>query len=314
MVDRESVFWTYRLILGREPESEQVIQAFCALPDRAALVRAALSSPEFASKNPTAAARSGRDVWVEIAEEVLLKVNLADELGVSGPVIHGAFEPAETQFVKRAAKAGHTCADVGANLGYFTILMASLVQDTGKILSFEPNPNIFPYLLASTKLNGFLDRVTLHNLALSDAPGGAMLLFAAVTNNWGGSALNLKAENLQDHVNVEVRLETLNFIAGGLTRLDFIKIDVEGAEFLAMKGGADVLRRFKPTILSEIHVPQLRRVSDVSGEEYIALMQEFGYACFELLDGGAISTQAIGRPTRELANVVFLHPERASSL
>ena len=75
-------------------------------PDRAALVRAALSSPEFASKNPTAAARSGRDVWVEIAEEVLLKVNLADELGVSGPVIHGAFEPAETQFVKRAAKAG----------------------------------------------------------------------------------------------------------------------------------------------------------------------------------------------------------------
>ena len=174
--------------------------------------------------------------------------------------------------------------------------MASLVQDTGKILSFEPNPNIFPYLLASTKLNGFLDRVTLHNLALSDAPGDAMLLFAAVTNNWGGSALNFKAENLQDHVNVEVRLETLNFIAGGLTRLDFIKIDVEGAEFLAMKGGADVLRRFKPTILSEMHVPQLRRVSDVSGEEYIALMQEFGYACFELLDGGTISTQAIRSP------------------
>jgi len=57
----------------------------------------------------------------------------------------------------------------------------------------------------------------------------------------------------------------------------------------------------------------LRRVSNVSGEEYIALMQGFSYHCFELLENGKISDRSIVRPSRELANVAFLHSERAAS-
>jgi FkbM family methyltransferase len=312
MVDRDSVVWTYRLLLGREPENEQVVDAHCGAPDRAALVRATLESPEFLMRNSIAIKPSGQDVWVEIADSVLLKVNLADELGVSWPVIKGDFETSETAFVKRTVQPGHVCADIGANLGYFTNLMADMVQAFGTILSFEPNPKIFSYLRASVKRNGWLDRVQLYDLALSDRRGGAQLQFAQTTSNWGGSALNFGPQTLAGHVNVDVALETLNHVGRDLSRLDFIKIDVEGAEYLTMTGAADILRRLRPTILSEVHVEQLRRVSNVSGDEYFSLMREYGYDVFELLPGGRLASEPMSRPTRELANVVFLPRERPS--
>lgn len=140
-------------------------------------------------------------------------------------------------------RAGDTVVDVGANHGYFTVLAARLVGPSGRVEAFEPNPAVAAALGRVLERNGVAERVAVHRAALSDREGSADFFVSVSPVNDGLSSLLAADDALElgviraDHT-VRVPTETFDGFAGraGLGRVDLLKIDVEGAEELVLRG------------------------------------------------------------------------------
>jgi FkbM family methyltransferase len=172
-----------------------------------------------------------------------------DDIGFgSHMLLDGIWEPWVTIFMARFLKRGMCVADVGANHGYFTVLMADIVGPEGRVIAFEPHPRTASLLRKSLAVNGFGERVEVVECAVSDMDG-ASLTFHMPT----GEPKNARiVDRTHDSIaTVTVRSTTLTTSLADWAKLDFIKIDVEGAEEAALRGGADLLERTKPSLLLE---------------------------------------------------------------
>lgn len=163
-----------------------------------------------------------------------------------GPV----YESETTDYFVRHLSEGQTFVDIGANHGYFTLLAASLVGPTGRVIAFEPNPNVFAQLQTHVQLNHFESRTTLHACALSDQRADAARLYVSRDAiNSGLSSLTPNAEllaagGLSEEATVSVPVDTFDrwFSTAGASCIDLIKIDVEGAEARVVVGMSQSLR------------------------------------------------------------------------
>ncbi|MCX6772766.1 MAG: FkbM family methyltransferase, partial [Candidatus Micrarchaeota archaeon] len=179
----------------------------------------------------------------------------------------------------RVVKGGWNVIDVGANIGYFTHVFSRLVGEKGRVVAFEPFPEAFALLKKSAEANG-LKNVSLEPLALSDTIGKSTLYLS--DKNFGDNSLvERKGEN-----GVLIRTTTLDAYAKekGITRIDMVKIDTQGAEYEVLKGMAAVIRNFHPAILCEIWPPMSGKEKSL---ELLSLLSSEGYT-FETEDGAKI--------------------------
>lgn len=169
----------------------------------------------------------------------------------AGPLYFGGsiYEPQTTAYFAGELRPGRVFVDIGANHGYFSVLAAALVGEGGRVVAFEPNPRIFRQLRTHVGLNDFDDRVTLLPSALADAPGEARLFVSQDVGNSGLSSLtpaseHLESGSLSEAHTVSVPVDTFDhwFASSGLSRVDLLKIDVEGAEALVLRGMSASLR------------------------------------------------------------------------
>jgi FkbM family methyltransferase len=124
-----------------------------------------------------------------------------------------------------------TFLDVGAHVGYFTVLAAKLVGSSGAVFAFEPHPRNFELLMANTRRNG-LTNVSCLPFAVSDSDGAAELFEAS--ENTGDHRLYRSDDGERRSINVRtVRLDSLSEIRAPV---DFVKVDVQGMEPAAMRG------------------------------------------------------------------------------
>jgi FkbM family methyltransferase len=143
-------------------------------------------------------------------------------------------------------EAGWTVVDVGANVGVFSLHAAHL---GATVYAFEPNPACFARLQANIEMNGTTESVTPLNAAVSDAPGrGAMQVERGGTT--GGTVARGGDEAIQ--------ITTLDaaLADASVDRIDLLKVDIEGAEVRAFRGGAETLKR-TDRIIAEYHSPEL---------------------------------------------------------
>ena len=157
-------------------------------------------------------------------------------------MLDGVWEMWLTEALAAAIRPGMTVADVGANLGYFTLLMADLVGTAGRVHAAEPNPRMMNYLRRSVALNGFADRVSLHETPLSARAGDRVGLHVPVAAPQNGSI-----HRTGDAASVSYYLTTGTLdelIAEG--PLDVVKIDAEGAEYDIWQGMQRLLARGTP--------------------------------------------------------------------
>jgi FkbM family methyltransferase len=176
--------------------------------------------------------------------------------------------------LQRMLKPGDVCFDVGANFGYYSVALASRLNKKCVIHAFEPNPPTLARLRHHVAINGLDDVVHVHDIALSDQEGTAAL--ATKAGNSGGTHIVAS-----DATSILVRLSTLDAFCDEqrLTRLDAVKIDVEGFEERVLLGGQRTLKRWRPVLLLELEPARLRD-KQTSVERVVLLLQELGYALF----------------------------------
>lgn len=173
----------------------------------------------------------------------------SDDVGFGAHIIiDGIWEPWVTSFIARTVKPGMFVIDVGANHGYFTLLMADLVAGRGRVAAVEPNPRTLALLYRNVDINGFGARVTVLGCALSATSAESLNLFTPP--NEPKNARLIDGTERSDNV-VSVRGARLDDLFGDWPQVDYIKIDVEGAEEAVVQGGWSVLRRFRPRLLLE---------------------------------------------------------------
>jgi FkbM family methyltransferase len=182
---------------------------------------------------------------------------------------------------------GSTMIDVGAHIGTMTIRGAKAVGTQGRVIAVEPNPNTAAKLRANIAASGW-PQVTVEQVACGSSDG-KLDLFIGSSINSGSSSLSEK--NAVEHgaigTSVPVTMVTLDEIVArdGLTRIDVIKGDVEGAETQVITGGQESIRKFHPVIILETVDRQLRNMGS-SVAELESLLHSLGYAKARQSDSG----------------------------
>jgi FkbM family methyltransferase len=181
---------------------------------------------------------------------------IGDDVGFSPHMIfEGYWEFWLTRHFAEAIRPGDTVIDIGANLGYYTLLAADLVGSEGRVVAIEPNPEVFRRLSASIAVNGFAPRASARNVALA-GPGetGKRAFFVPAGEPKNGRFVGPQEdpERLAGHGAItEVALGRID--PDAFERIDFIKIDVEGAELAVLHHLRPVLEKFQPRVVCEIN-------------------------------------------------------------
>jgi FkbM family methyltransferase len=175
------------------------------------------------------------------------------DAGLSAHVMmDGYWEIWLTLVLAQMLKPGMVCIDVGANFGYYSILMGFGVWPDGKVIAVEPNPPVAAVMQKSLQLNGLTGLVQLEQVAAGAVNGGSCHLF--VPDGEPKNAAIVGAEFVgAGGQTVEVPLRTIDAMCAGLDRVDLVKIDAEGAEIDVLSGMRQVIATHKPKIVLEFN-------------------------------------------------------------
>jgi len=179
-----------------------------------------------------------------------IQIHLGNDLS-RALFIGGCIEPNEFVFLDSVLKEGMVFVDAGANEGLYSLFASRCVGTSGRVFSFEPSQREFQRLECNILLNG-LQNVHAVRAALAEAPG-EMQLSIAGSPHAGQNTLGNFIYQVPLLRTESVSAQTLDAFAAesGLTRLDVLKLDVEGAERRVLEGSRRVLRQMRPMVLLE---------------------------------------------------------------
>jgi FkbM family methyltransferase len=232
----------------------------------------------------------------------------------------GTWEPAISGWVASRLQAGDCFLDVGANIGYYTLLASKVVGERGKVVAVEAAPWIYSLLCNNVKINQLANVRTV--LAAVGSERGKTRLFSGQAENIGETSTVRKTKPDDDGIEVEVYSLQEILLANEIEKARMIKIDVEGAELLVLRGLAPILEQFpyNVEIVMEIS-PYLMVRPEQSIEELLSIMQMHGFHGFFLEDrcraeryfnntGDYVLVPFADREIGTIANVVFSRSER----
>jgi FkbM family methyltransferase len=176
-----------------------------------------------------------------------------EESALDAQLRSGAFERAETHFVERILRPGMTALDIGAHHGYYTLLASMLVGSQGRVIAFEPSPRERIRLERHLRLNKCVN-VSVEQKALGSKPGEADLFMVEGAEDYCNS-LRPPVVDARSR-KIRVLVETLDqFLASNhIGSIDFVKLDVEGAELDVLKGASGLLRGLpRPVFMIEVY-------------------------------------------------------------
>lgn len=190
----------------------------------------------------------------------------------------GLYEPNEFLWLSQFLRPGMTVIDGGANMGLYTLYCARRVGASGRVLAVEPSAREFDRLERHVTLNR-LDNVRLIKKALADAPGDGQLRIAAEWNAGHNTLGDFGYEETQQVAMETVPLTTIDSLVAeeDVTRVDFFKLDLEGAELSALHGARETLERFRPAILIEVSDRALCH-QGASSAEILSFFKGVGYS------------------------------------
>ena len=216
------------------------------------------------------------------------------------------FEAHELDFVKRYLKLGMNFFDVGANGGLYTLIAARRVGATGIVHAFEPGPEAFELLRHNVQLND-LGNVKANQVAISDNDGTAQFAICSDGALSSFSQNTLPQQVIKSWVDVTTRTLDTYVIGNDLKHVDMIKIDVEGAETLVLKGCEKMLRILHqpPTILCEFSDITLRAMGTSSAELW-QCFERLGYKLHKYVPAQKRLRPAVQQEWYQYENLIAL--------
>jgi len=227
---------------------------------------------------------------------------------IGSALLEDAFENTEHRFVEKLLQPGMTVLDIGANQGYYTMLASRRVGREGKVIAFEPSPREFGRLKWHLWLNR-CNNVEPFAFALGAEAGKGELHVVQGTESGCNSLRPPKVAQPVAPLTVSVqRLD--DFLKDrGFPQVDFIKLDVEGAELSVLQGAQELLlRRPRPKILAEIEDIRTRQWG-YDANRIVRYLTELGYEWFKLRADGTTQKISADRETYD-GNFVAVPRER----
>jgi FkbM family methyltransferase len=206
-----------------------------------------------------------REVSFTFLDTIKVKAKRGD--GIVGNFHSILQEPNESLFLLHYLLEGDTFLDVGANVGHYSLIVAS--KTAAKVIAIEPVPKTFESLHLNIELNKLQEKVELHNIGLSDKEGTLLFTNSLYTTN--RVSLN------QNGIKVEVKCID-NYFRD--QELNVIKIDVEGYEWFVLRGGIQTLNRDETNII----IVELNNSSEnfnIDETEVINILKDSGYKAYE---------------------------------
>lgn len=190
--------------------------------------------------------------------------------GGGASVYFGLMEPEQTARMSAEITAGDVFFDIGANVGYYSILASRSVGEDGLVASFEPLDRNRRFLEQHKRINA-AGNIRIFSFAISDRSGTARF--------HEGSDPAMGGLTVEGDREFEVETVTLDSAVEKIGRVPtVVKIDVEGAEMAVLAGGDNTLRTARPKIFLSTHSPELRR-------DCVEKLSSIGYSCEPLIDG-----------------------------
>lgn len=194
----------------------------------------------------------------------------------------GSYELHKRQAFERAIKPGMVVYDIGANVGFYSLLAAHLSGKEGKVYAFEPLHRNVEFIRRHTALNRFAN-IEIFEAAVAEANGEALF----------DPGASIAMGHLSDTGSIRVRQVSLDALlaVGDLQPPDVIKIDVEGAEYEVVSGAQTMIQNHRPLIFLDTHGRDAH-------EKTLTFLQGFGYQ-FEIIDGRPLaeSRELIAKPS-----------------
>jgi FkbM family methyltransferase len=201
-------------------------------------------------------------------------------------LIFGTYDADLHEAIETLVQPGMVCFDVGANLGEVALHMARRAGPAGEVHAFEPAPPIYERLRLHVERNRLQGVVHAHPMALSDRTGPCTIAFpAAAQDNQGlGSIVNLGPKSGAARATASAMTLDDFVVNHGLTRLDLMKVDIQGGEPALLRGGRRTLTELGPDLLMEISPEDLRAAGSDS-RELCRMVEEYGYRIHHLAGG-----------------------------
>jgi len=202
-------------------------------------------------------------------------VNAADEPLGRSLITTGGYEKTETEIFRSLLRPGMTVVDIGANVGYYTLIAASVVGASGKVYAFEPEPSNYELLTRNIAANGHKN-VLPSPEAVSDRVGSMKLYIDS--QNFGNRSFSQR-NIVHDGGAVDVNTTTLDSLclSGKIAnQIDVMKIDAQGAEGFIVEGATRVLQDQRPKILLEFE-PGMLKNNGTEPLELIEKLKNYGY-------------------------------------
>ncbi len=223
----------------------------------------------------------------------------------------GQYEKAISNIASRLINSGDTCIDVGANFGWYTTLMAKLCGRDGSVHSFEPVPQTFRELDANVSLSGYKN-ITINQNALGDRrdtitiriPKGEPTGHASIASKSDGKDAAFECEmlTLDDY-----------FTENGIGTVNFVKVDVEGAEMIFLKGAGRLFTQpIPPVILMEMALNQSKHFDYLPNDLIEFIRSKGDYIFFAVDESSCSLAQIDGFADDDIGANVFCIPQAVS--
>jgi len=187
-------------------------------------------------------------------------------------------EPVETKLFNDIIKNGEVLVDVGANIGYFTLLMAKLSGSSGKIFSFEPENKNFEILEKNVKINNY-QNVVLEKKGVSDR-NGVNKFFLSSKNTGMHSLQKIRDDSKEVKIDV-IKLDDYFFTLDLVEKISLIKIDVEGAEFQVLNGMKTILKNKNLKLLIEF-IPDHLKKHGTNPSDVLKILEDNDFKLYQI--------------------------------
>ena len=293
---------------GENPMDPPVIQMLADIQSRIRKIEKKLVEIEKISTAPRAVPIiEGEKILVKLAQgDAFLIVESNDRLIGPHLIMNGVYEKGLTTYLLRSVEKNSTFIDIGANIGYYTCLLGKKLRDSGRIFAFEADPKNHSILKRNMQIN-WIDKsnIIAENVGISDKK--CELTFYRMINKPGNSSFIP-----QDTDSINTEMLKLNctsiddYFSSIPGSIDFMKIDVEGAEFSVLLGGQRTLGRQNDIKIILEWDPARWTKASVSVKNVRDLLESLGFIPHTLDSKGEVSLSSWDEITKiRYANLIF---------